>query len=44
MQAKGLGVRDAVHAAVMANNAVTAIATFDSAFDRVPGVTRIGLE
>ena len=44
MEAKGLGVRDAVHAAVMANNDLTAIATFDSAFDRVPGVTRIGLE
>src|SRR6476619_7138328 len=29
-----IGVRDAVHAAVMLNNDVTSIATFDVAFDR----------
>ena len=41
---KGIGVRDAVHAAVMANNDVTSIATFDDAFDRVPGVSRLRLD
>ena len=39
----GLGVRDAIHAAVMLNHDVTTIATFDAAFDRVPGVSRIPL-
>src|SRR5262245_39347827 len=29
----GIGVRDAIHAAVMLNNDVTAIASFDNAFD-----------
>ena len=37
------GVRDAIHAAVMLNNEITSIATFDSAFDRVPGVSRLSL-
>jgi predicted nucleic acid-binding protein len=41
---KGIGVRDAVHAAVMANNDITSIATFDGAFDRVPGVSRVALD
>jgi predicted nucleic acid-binding protein len=36
-------VRDAIHAAVMVNNDVTAIATFDPGFDRVPGVSRVPL-
>jgi predicted nucleic acid-binding protein len=40
----GIGVRDAIHAAVMANNDVTAIATFDTAFDHVPGVSRVSLD
>lgn len=35
-----LGVRDAVHAAVMFNNGVERIATFDTGFDAVPGITR----
>lgn len=42
-QATSIGVRDAIHAAVMLNNDVTSIATFDSAFDRVPGVSRLSL-
>ena len=42
-QATSFGVRDAIHAAVMLNNDVTSIATFDSAFDRVPGVSRLSL-
>jgi predicted nucleic acid-binding protein len=41
--ARSFGVRDAIHAAVMLNNDVTSIATFDSAFDRVPGVSRLSL-
>lgn len=35
-----VGVRDAIHAAVMLNNDVTRIATFDEGFDRLAGVTR----
>ena len=38
-----VGVRDAIHAAVMLNNEVTSIATFDTAFERVPGVSRFSL-
>jgi predicted nucleic acid-binding protein len=41
---KGVGVRDAIHTAVMANNDVTTIATFDGAFDRMPGVSRLPLD
>ena len=40
----GIGVRDAVHAAVMLNNGVSRIATFDAAFDRIAGVRRAKLE
>ena len=36
-----IGVRDALHAAVMLNNGVTEIATFDEEFDHVAGVTRM---
>lgn len=39
----GLGVRDAVHAAVMINNGVADIATFDTGFDAVEGVRRLAL-
>jgi predicted nucleic acid-binding protein len=39
--ASDIGVRDAIHAAVMVNNEVTHIASFDTGFDRVPGVSRI---
>jgi predicted nucleic acid-binding protein len=38
-----VGVRDAMHAAVMLNNEITSIATLDSAFDRVPGISRVSL-
>ncbi len=38
-----VGVRDAVHAAVMLNNELMQIATFDSGFDGIPGVKRIKL-
>jgi predicted nucleic acid-binding protein len=40
---KGLSARDAVHAAVMLNNHVELIATFDRGFDRVPGIRRLPL-
>ena len=40
----GVGVRDAVHAAVMLNHDVTDIATFDTAFDHVPGIRRIPMD
>ena len=36
-----LGVRDALHAAVMLNHGVTAIASFDQDFDVIPGVKRL---
>jgi len=42
-RASSIGVRDAIHAAVMLNNEITAIATFDGAFDRVPGVSRFAM-
>ncbi len=35
-----IDVRDAIHAAVMLNNSVVRIATFDDAFDGVEGITR----
>ena len=35
------GARDAVHAAVMLNNGVSAIASFDRGFDAIPGVERL---
>jgi predicted nucleic acid-binding protein len=38
---RSVGVRDALHAAVMLNNGVRAIATFDGDFDRIPGVERV---
>lgn len=39
-----ISVRDAVHAAVMLNNDVREIATFDRGFDRIVEVARIALE
>jgi uncharacterized protein len=39
----GVSARDAVHAAVMINNGVRRIATFDAGFDRVDGLERIRL-
>ena len=35
------GVRDAVHAAVMINHEVETVASFDTGFDEIPGVTRL---
>lgn len=37
-------VRDAVHAAVMLNHDIPAIATFDQGFDLIPGITRVRLD
>jgi predicted nucleic acid-binding protein len=37
----GIGVRDAMHAAVMLNNDVLRIATFDRAFDRIDQIERL---
>jgi uncharacterized protein len=37
-------VRDAIHAAVMLNNDVTEIATFDSDFDNIAGVSRVTID
>lgn len=39
----GCGVRDALHVAVMFNNDVTRIASFDQGFDRIEGVRRMRL-
>ena len=38
-----VGVRDAIHAAVMLNNDVRAIATFDEGFDEIEGIDRLSL-
>ena len=38
-----ISVRDALHAAVMLNNGVSEIATFDEGFDNVAGITRLKL-
>jgi len=35
-----VGVRDAIHAAVMINNSVSRIATFDDGFDAIDGISR----
>ncbi|MBN1610951.1 MAG: type II toxin-antitoxin system VapC family toxin [Polyangiaceae bacterium] len=40
----GVSARDAVHAAVMLNNDVHDIATFDRGFERVPGLQRVALD
>jgi predicted nucleic acid-binding protein len=40
---QGISVRDAVHAAVMLNQDVREIATFDEGFDRIEGVERVPL-
>ena len=36
-----ISARDAVHAAVMMNNGVQWIASFDRDFDRIPGIRRL---
>lgn len=38
---QGISVRDAVHAAVMLNQDVREIASFDEGFDRIDGVERV---
>ena len=38
-----VSVRDAVHAAVMLNNEIEEIATFDTGFDEIAGVKRVAL-
>jgi len=43
-EVQGIGARDAIHAAVMLNNGVRRIATFDRAFDAVPGVERQAID
>jgi len=37
----GISARDAVHAGMMLNHEIEWIATFDSGFDRIPGVRRV---
>jgi predicted nucleic acid-binding protein len=39
----GISARDAIHAAVMINHDVEWIASFDTGFDRVPGMRRMEL-
>ncbi len=39
-----IGARDAIHAAVMLNNDVRTIATFDADFDRIPKIERMNLD
>ena len=41
VKSDGVSVRDAVHAAVMLNNSVSRIATFDQDFDGIDGITRV---
>ena len=40
---QGISVRDAVHAAVMLNQDVREIATFDEGFDQIDGIERLHL-
>jgi hypothetical protein len=40
--ASGLSARDAIHVAVMRSHEVPRILSFDSAFDRFPGIERLG--
>jgi predicted nucleic acid-binding protein len=37
-----LSARDAIHVAVMEHHGIARILSFDAAFDRVPGITRLG--
>jgi predicted nucleic acid-binding protein len=39
-----VGVRDAIHAAVMLNHGIKDIATFDRGFDVIRGIRRLSLE
>ena len=38
-----IGVRDAIHAAVMLNNDISDIASFDTGFDDVKAIARLDL-
>jgi len=38
-----IGVRDAIHTAVMLNNGISDIASFDAGFDEIEGIARIDL-
>lgn len=40
----GVSVRDAIHAAVMLNNDVSVVATFDPGFHTLPGIERLRLD
>ena len=40
----GISARDAIHAAVMINNDLEWIASFDQGFDRVPAIRRLELK
>ncbi len=42
LQNPGLSSRDALHAAVMRNNGIEEILTYDAGFDAVPWIRRIG--
>lgn len=42
--AERISVRDAIHAAVMLNNGIQNVATFDAGFDRIDGIRRVRLE
>ena len=42
-QGLAASVRDLIHAAVMLNNDVLRVATFDSGFDAIPGIERVAL-
>jgi hypothetical protein len=42
-ESEAVSVRDAIHAAVMLNNGMTDIASFDRGFDDIEGITRIAL-
>jgi uncharacterized protein len=42
-ESNSISPRDAIHAAVMLNHEIEWIATFDSDFDRIPGIRRLKL-
>ena len=44
LQHPGAGARDAIHVAVMLNNDVGRIASFDAGFDTFPGIERLTME
>jgi predicted nucleic acid-binding protein len=44
VQVPGISARDAVHAAVMLNQGINSIATFDEGFDKIPNICRVRLE